>query len=204
MAELSEAIDAINRELAELPLREVEHYETTAQTIDALRTHHARISAQRGWRGRNTRNLNLHQIEQSIAEHTQQRENLLQRIGDPAAITAHAEALHERRRELAAEHRSLHERLVAEEIDRAPRWLHNAIGPEPEALHLQSRWQRTARELAGYRLEHEITDPEHALGPMPGSDTSARAIRRALSDTRHALGIEPEGPGGDVGYDLGR
>ncbi len=201
---MGEEITKINGRLAELPLQELTSYERTERRLTSLQREHARLTEQRSWRERGVRKCNLAHVERQIADETERRRDLLERIGDPDAVNAEVERLKRERHELATARRELHARVIAEELDRQPRWLYEAIGPLPHTSAQRERWQRTARELAGYRLDHEITDPDRALGPNLANDPSASAARRALIDTRAALGLDAGHPGHDRGPDLGR
>lgn len=128
---------------------------------------------------------------------------LAERVGDRDIVAAEAAELQERRHAIFEERWELRDRLVAEEIERTPAWLQNTLGPEPEDSRLQVRWQRTARELAGYRLDHEIVDPDHALGERSVSSASGRAVQRAITDTRAALGLDGPAVDRDQGWGLG-
>ena len=187
----------------ELPIDDVKTYATVEATIASLTVERDRIAQQRGWRERDIRKFNLDQIERRLAEQAEMRGTLRERIGDPDAVAVEATRLQERRRQLSAEHRAVRDRLVTHELDRNPDWLTKALGPEPPAPSLQGRWQRTARQLAGYRLDHRVNDPEHALGTVEKPSTEARAAQRALSDTRRALGLDATGPEHGTGHEIG-
>lgn len=143
----------------------------------------SRSLVMRGLRERRVRRFDLGRLELDLAGRLEQRDRLAERLGDRDAVTARAAELQEQRNELARKHREVRARLIAEEIERNPDWLKNTLGPEPEQSRLRHRWQQSARHLAGYRLEHEITDPDHALGQREVSGTSARAAQRAITDT---------------------
>lgn len=92
--------------------------------------------------------------------------------------------------------------MLAAELGRRPTWLERTLGPEPDHADLKDRWHRTARQVASYRLDHDITDPEHALRPQPDTHTPALAVQRAISETRARLGLELRLPEQDRRYDL--
>ena len=83
-------------------------------------------------------------------------------------------------------------RAVDEELARQPPWLIEMLGREPEDRYLQAAWQQAARQTAGWRIDHEITDPDVALGPDPGDDPSYRALLGTISDARIALELDQE------------
>jgi hypothetical protein len=92
--------------------------------------------------------------------------------------------------------------VIADELLQRPAWLERTLGPEPENPRLKERWQRTARQVASYRLDHDISDPEHALGPEPDPRTPGLVVQRAISETRARLGLELPAPDRDRGHDL--
>jgi hypothetical protein len=49
---------------------------------------------------------------------------------------------------------------------------------------LRDRWRRTARELAGHRIDHRMTSTDAGLAGSPRD----AALERAIRDTRGALG----------------
>jgi hypothetical protein len=54
----------------------------------------------------------------------------------------------------------------------------------PNDSFLRERWQRTAREIAGHRIRHYVTEPNVAL-----DDKAGLALRRSVKDMRAALGV---------------
>lgn len=199
---LSDELDQINRQLAELPLDDLKRHELTERTIASLHREHARVSQQRGWRDRSVRTFTLGQIERRLADEQARRQELREQIGDPRAVAEHAGQLRQRRSELSAEHRSARDGLIVEELDRQPDWLLHALGPEPQALDLQDRWRQAGRRLAGHRLDHDITDPERALGTRRDRSTTGRAVHRELTEARIALGLAPGAPERGAGLEI--
>ena len=83
-------------------------------------------------------------------------------------------------------------RVVDQELASQPPWLTEMLGPQPEDRYLQAAWQQAARQTAGWRIDHEITDPHVALGPDPGDDPSYRTLLGTISDTRIALELDQD------------
>lgn len=200
LAQLRAELTAVNAELAALLLRELKSLESLESSITSLNAHRDRLGKQRGWRERRARSFDLGRLELQLKERREERDLLAEQVGDRDAVKARAAGLHEQRHKLSEEHRELCAGLIAEEIERGPSWLQSILGPQPEQPRLRDRWQRTAREVAAYRLDHEITDPDHALGDRRVPGTSARAVQRAITDTRSALGLD----GPSVGHGHGQ
>ncbi len=203
LAQLRAELTAVNRELAALPLDELESLASVETVIADLQVHRDRLAMQRGWRERKTRRFDLGRLDVDLAARHEQRDRLAERVGDRDIVAAEAAELQERRHAIFRERWELRDQLVAEEIERNPVWLQNTLGPEPEDSRLQVRWQRTARELAGYRLDHDVTYPDHALGEQPEASTDTRLAERAITDTRAALGLDGPSVDRDQGWGLG-
>src|SRR5450755_1892781 len=83
-------------------------------------------------------------------------------------------------------------RAVDQELASQPPWLTEVLGPQPEDRYLQAAWQQAARQTAGWRIDHEITDPHIALGPDPGDDPSYRTLLGTITDTRIELELDQD------------
>jgi conjugative relaxase-like TrwC/TraI family protein len=86
----------------------------------------------------------------------------------------------------------LRDELVAAELASQPRWAVAALGGRPNTGRERDLWDRAARGLARYRLEHDVTDEHHALGDRPGDPPAAERYERAqakLEEVRHELGL---------------
>jgi hypothetical protein len=112
-------------------------------------------------------------------------------------VLANAEQLGERQRQLGSQRRQLREQAICDEIDARPPWLTNTLGPEPEDAWLRDRWQKTAREISGHRIDQHTSDPTVALDEHDRD----HALRRAITDTRTALGLD-HAHGHDLGHEI--
>jgi hypothetical protein len=83
-------------------------------------------------------------------------------------------------------------RAIDHELASQPPWLTEMLGREPEDRYLQAAWQHAARQTAGWRIDHDITDPHVALGPDPGDDPSYHTLLGTISDTRTALELNQD------------
>jgi hypothetical protein len=191
----------INTQLGADEIRDAKAAERIARTIAVLEAEQQRGRSPRGWRDRGAHEIRTRQRERQLTELQTQQADLLRHVPDPQRILDHARQLTDERHELMARKQKLHEHAVAEELAARPQWLQQTLGPEPNDHHLRQRWEKTAREIAGYRITHRIEDPELAFGAHAGHGPSNRAAMRAIKDTRLALGLDAESHG--HGFDAG-
>jgi hypothetical protein len=151
----------------------------------------------RGLRDRAAHRTRQHEREHHLEWLREQRQRLLDRTPEPEALLARAEHLHERQRQLGLERRQLRQRAIQEEIAAQPPWLTHALGPQPEDAWLRERWEKTAYEIAGHRIDQHTSDPTVALHEHDRD----RALRRAITDTRAALGLD-HAHGHDLGHEI--
>ncbi len=195
-------VDELDRELAQLHAELADPRIEDARAIASLNETIARVEAEQrrdhkphGLRDRAAHSTRRREREQHLERLREQRAGLLDRTPDPEVALASAERMHDRQRHLGAERRQLRDHAIQDELADQPPWLIDALGPEPGDPRLRERWQKTAREIAGHRIDHHITDPHIAI------DDSDHAIRRALADTRVALGLDRQ-RGQDVGREI--
>jgi hypothetical protein len=79
-------------------------------------------------------------------------------------------AWQQRARGLAAEHEP-------------PAYLRQELGPVPKSTRGRRAWRQAAAAVEDYRRSHQVTDPDHALGPPPHEP----AQRAAWQHTRQAV-----------------
>jgi hypothetical protein len=64
-----------------------------------------------------------------------------------------------------------------------PGYLRGALGPVPESTRGRRAWRQAAAAIEDYRRAYQITDPDQALGQVPGEPVQ----RAAWQHTRHAI-----------------
>jgi hypothetical protein len=87
----------------------------------------------------------------------------------------------------------LRDDLVADELASHPRWALASLGERPNTGRERDLWDRAARGLARYRLEHDVTDQHRPLGDRPADSPGADRYERAqakLEEVRHELGLD--------------
>jgi hypothetical protein len=202
-AELRAQLDHLRSQLAALPTDELtalDELQTRALSLteqrDQLRQQLDRLPARHRWRDRHvidrTRLTSALGGADTQLEHTlSERARLARQIGDPDAIRDQHDGL------LNAAH-ALRQTLNHERDHRAdrelaanPAWAREALGERPKQGWARERWDQAARTIARYRIEHDITDRHHVLGPPP-SDRTQRADyehgQQAREQLAHELG----------------
>jgi len=189
--EIDERLGLIREKLRSPAIEDARAVDRLRETIAAIEREDNRDPIPRKRRDRASYELRKRQRESRLAEMREQEAELLDRTPDPAGMLERADQLCEEQRTLAAEQRRLRDLAIGEELAQHPSWLEEALGREPNAAHLRERWQRTARELAGHRIDHRIANQQGLADDRAGHP----ALQRAIAETRAALGIERESHG---------
>ena len=108
-------------------------------------------------------------------------------LGQPGAIRQERDDLTARISEAERQHLSLRDQLANREVATRPRWATQALGQRPAERSPAAQWDRTARAIARYRLDYNVTDQTNALGPEPDDErqrTEHRQAQRALEHAR--------------------
>lgn len=195
--ELDEQLRAIGEELRSTAVDNAKRIRRIEETISAVEREQERDPRPRNRRDRGGHDTRKRQREHQLAELREQRARLLDETANPDAVLKRAGELRERQRDLATQHQAARERAIHEELAQRPPWLHAALGPEPRDRNDQARWQRTAREIAGHRIDHRVTDPHAGVG----RGVRDPALTRAIDDTRAVLGLEVSLRAADVGLE---
>jgi hypothetical protein len=186
---VDEQLQAIREQLQHPAIEDAQTISRLRDTIAAVQAEHHREHKPAGRRDRTGHQMRVRGREQQLQELHDRETRLLERVPDPQATLEHAEQLRREQSELMREQLGLAKRAVDEQLERRPPWLERTLGPEPTDMHLREQWQKTAREIAAHRIEHRITDPRVAFSEHARDN----ALKRAVSDTRAALGLEPAG-----------
>jgi hypothetical protein len=108
-----------------------------------------------------------------------QRNVLAATMPDAEQMVEAGQALEEMRSALYRQALMLRSRDISKQLAREPEWLTNTLGPRPDDPELQTVWDRTAQEIAGRRIDLQITEPDsHGLPAnqheLLGSTATAR------------------------------
>jgi conjugative relaxase-like TrwC/TraI family protein len=144
--------------------------------------------------------------DRRLSELRTERDRLQRELGAPDQVRSERDGLDRAIGDLRRDCEETLAVLVEREVERQPDWLKDALGPRPSDVGRdRDVWQRAGEELARYRLEHDVIDQEHPLGPEPPIDDHQHrawsATRGALERAQRQLGVEMQGR--DQGLDLG-
>jgi conjugative relaxase-like TrwC/TraI family protein len=120
------------------------------------------------------------------------RDRLVREVGQPAEIHAEQAGLQAALAQATDERDRLRDELVTREVASRPAWSAQALAERPSGRAEQQLWDRAARGLARYRLEHDITDERSALGERPTDPLRAERFEQArstLERVRHELSV---------------
>jgi hypothetical protein len=113
-----------------------------------------------------------------------QRERLARELGDPSGIRAACDGLQRALTQLTREHTEIRDELAEHEVHAPGAWAARTFGERPDEPRLRKEWDQGVRQVARYRLEYDLTDPDVPLGSEP----QAREQQRDWQRAREALG----------------
>lgn len=119
------------------------------------------------------------------------------------AVRDERDGLERRISTLEQQARIVRNELAERQVARPPGWARELFGERPQQYRRAEYYDRAVRQVARYRLTHDIPDHTPDLGPEPtsGPDRSAwRAAQRISEQTQRRLGRDVAR---DHGRDLG-
>jgi hypothetical protein len=120
------------------------------------------------------------------------RARLVGEVGEPDQIRVERRALESLVARARTDRDELMNELVARELAAPPTWAIAALDERPAAPRERQLWDRAARGLARYRIEHDVTDERLPLGDAPTDPLRTERYEQArdrLERVRHELGI---------------
>ena len=143
--------------------------------------------------------------ERALSEVRAERTRLRRELGDPDQVRSEREGIEAAIDQLQQDYDQVRDVLADRLLDRRPRWLTEALGDRPEHDRESETWDRAARAIAAFRLDHDISDSRTALGPEPSLDDTHRhewdQANALIERTQRQLGHQP--PAREHGLDLG-
>jgi hypothetical protein len=115
--------------------------------------------------------------------------------GVRALVVAGGDALERALAQSTQEHTAVRNELAERELHTPEPWVQATLGERPDGSRAGEAWDNALRQVARYRVEHEITDPSDALGPRPAQPEQQRDWERA----REAIDRAERRLGRDVG-----
>jgi hypothetical protein len=116
----------------------------------------------------------LEMDERALSEVRAERTRLQRELGNPDQIRSEREAIETAIEQLQQEYSRVRDALADRLLEARPPWLTEALGDRPEHDRQSATWDRAARSVATYRLDHDISDPGRALGPVPSRGDAGR------------------------------
>jgi hypothetical protein len=197
--EVRRRLKQIHQERDQLPIQDAKTIVQHDDTITAIKQAHERDRRPQGWRDRLPHKTRKRQRELHIEQLRDHQAELLETTPDPRSVLERAEKLNDRLGVLIDEALATRAHAIADELATRPPWLERTLGAEPPDHEFdRDRWQQTAREIAGHRIDHHITDPHTATHP----EHKERELDRSIAETRAALGLDRAAYDHDLGYEL--
>ena len=114
--------------------------------------------------------------DRALSEVRADRTRLQRELGDPDQVRSERDGIENAIDQLQHDYDQVRDVLADRLLDRRPRWLIDALGDRPEHARESETWDRAARSVAAFRLDHDISDSRTALGSEPslGDDASSR------------------------------
>jgi len=138
-------------------------------------------------------NAGLAAADQQIAALDTQALRLQRALGPPAAVREERAGLDRRVGELDHDVRQVRDELAEQAVASPPAWAQETLGPRPEQYRRAEHWDRGVRDVARYRIEHDVSEDTPGLGPEPAGGAARghwRQADRVLEQTQRRLGHE--------------
>jgi hypothetical protein len=131
----------------------------------------------------------------ALAELAAERGRLQRELGDPDQVRSERDGIENALSELRRDHGRVRDVLVQRDVEDEPSWLTGPLGERPDRSPQHETWDRAARAVARFRLDHDIIDHKAPLGPEPsgGGDEGREweQANAALERAQRLLGREP-------------
>jgi len=96
--------------------------------------------------------------DQQIAALDTQAGRLERALGPAAAVREERAGLDRRVDELEHDVRQVRDELAEQVVASPPVWAHELLGPRPEQYRRAEHWDRAVRDVARYRIEHDVSE----------------------------------------------
>jgi conjugative relaxase-like TrwC/TraI family protein len=143
--------------------------------------------------------------DSALADLAADRARLQRELGDPEQVRSGRDGIENAIQQLRRDHDHLRDVLTEKMIDHLPDWLIDALGQRPGSARTSETWDRAARAIARFRLDHDVSGGDPPLGAKPPGTGEHRGewdqATAALERAQRQLGLEQTPR--DRGIDLG-
>ena len=214
LRELGERVEQLQAQLKALPLGKLERIDRLDSEAIGLLDRRERDTEELAalpeprWRfgrkkdpqaeERDRLTIALHLDESALGKVLTERSRLAGELGDVPEARAERDGLEHAIGEVTAERTAVRDELVEREVQTRAAWVRDSFGERPAGPRASQVWEHGVRLAARYRVEHDVTDSNEALGPRPEQRGEQRRWERA----RKAIARDQRQLGRDVGVEL--
>jgi hypothetical protein len=195
LRELRQRIEQLQAQLQGLPLRELQRIEDLDERVRRQSIKREQLAGQLAQLPLRTRRFGRekhpHPIERAhlvsaLRAHDRalddllaERSNLAGELGDPAEMRAERDGLEGAITQSTQEHSAIRDALAERELHSPGPWARGTFGERPDEPWAREEWEANVRQVAGYRVQHDITDTSDPLGPRPETGDQQHAWDQA-------------------------
>ena len=132
--------------------------------------------------------------DRALADLAADRARLQRELGDPEQVRSERDSIENAIHQLRRDHDRLRDVLAGGMIERQPEWLIDALGQRPGSARGAETWDRAARSIARYRLDHDVAGGDLPFGAKPPDNGEHRRewdqASAALERAQRQLGLE--------------
>ncbi|MGA2321930.1 MAG: hypothetical protein ABSG95_14545 [Solirubrobacteraceae bacterium] len=136
--------------------------------------------------------------EEALGNVLERRSDLARELGDVPEVRAERDGLAGAISQSVRERAAARDELVEREVQARGAWVRDTFGERPDVPRAGQVWEHGVRLAARYRVEHDVTDSNEALGLRPEQREEQRGWERA----RKAIARDQRKLGRDVGVEL--
>jgi hypothetical protein len=137
----------------------------------------------------------LQNNREALGNVLERRSHLARELGDVPEVRAERDGLAEALSQSVRERTALRDELIERELHASAAWVRDTFGERPDGLRASEVWEHGVRLAARYRVEHDVTDSNDALGRRPEQREEQRGwerARKAIARDQRQLGRDLE------------
>jgi conjugative relaxase-like TrwC/TraI family protein len=195
LRELRLRVEQLQAQLQGLPLRELQRIEDLDERVRRQSTQREQLAGQLAQLPQPTRRLGrekdphpaerahlvsaLRTHDRALDDMLAERSRLAGELGDPAEMRAGRDGLEDAITQSTQEHSAIRDALAERELHSPGPWVRDTFGERPDDSWAREEWEVNVRQVAGYRVQHDITDTSDPLGPRPETGDQQHAWDQA-------------------------